>query len=189
MDCSALGVLIVNHEPIDLIDVRTKNEFAAMHIPGARSLPLGELVTPKIFRSRRLTTERVYVISEDGHAQASLATGILRSAGCVNAIPVDGGMKDWIARGLPVRRKRTSLGVPAYLNTGAALPVTAACVALALHEITVAALLSGISGLLLLKANFLSRTRERESGGTEPSRVIKARRMPNAAGFGSGATQ
>jgi hypothetical protein len=38
MDCSALGMLVVNHEPIKLIDVRSKNEFAAMHIPGARSV-------------------------------------------------------------------------------------------------------------------------------------------------------
>src|SRR5260370_18310313 len=98
MDCSVLGTLVVNHEPIDLIDVRSKNEFAAMHSAGAQSLPFGELVTPGIFRGRRLTAERVYVISEDGHAQASLATGILRSAGCVNAVPVDGGMKDWVAR-------------------------------------------------------------------------------------------
>ena len=188
MDCLALETLVVNHELIELIDVRSKNEFAAMHIPGARSLPLGELVTPKIFRKRPLTTERVYVISENGHAQASLATGILRSAGCVNAVPVDGGMKNWVARGLPVRRKRISLRVPAYLNTGAALPVMAACVALTLHEIMVAALLAGIAGLLLLKTNFLSRTGGRESGGPEPSRVIKARRVPNDAGFAEGET-
>ena len=59
MDCSVLGTLVVNHEPIDLIDVRSKNEFAAMHIPGAQSLPFGELVTPGIFRGRHLTAERV----------------------------------------------------------------------------------------------------------------------------------
>src|SRR5207247_9546302 len=105
MDCSALGVLIANHEPIELIDVRSKNEFAAMHIPGARSLPLGELVTPKIFRKRPLTTERVYVISENGHAQASLATSILPSPGRVHAVPTDGRLKDWAARGLHVRRR------------------------------------------------------------------------------------
>jgi rhodanese-related sulfurtransferase len=152
MDCSVLGTLVVNHEPIDLIDVRSKNEFAAMHIPGAQSLPFGELVTPGIFRGRRLTAERVYVISEDGHAQASLATGILRSAGCVNAVPVDGGMKDWVARGLPLWRKRSSLEVPIYLIRGAALPALAACVAAVLHEITVSALFLAIAGLLLLTA-------------------------------------
>jgi rhodanese-related sulfurtransferase len=92
MDCLALETLIVNHEPIELIDVRSRKEFAAMHIPGARSVPFGELAATKIFRRGRPTTERVYVISAGGHARASLATGILRSAGCVNAVPVDGGM-------------------------------------------------------------------------------------------------
>jgi hypothetical protein len=49
MDCSVLKGLIINHEPIELIDVRSKNEFAAAHIPGSRSLPFGELAAPKIF--------------------------------------------------------------------------------------------------------------------------------------------
>ena len=113
MDCSALGMLVINHEPIELIDVRSRNEFAAMHIPGARSVPFGELAARRIFRRRHVKKERVYVISADGHARASLATGLLRSAGCVNAVPVDGGMKDWVARGFPVRRKRFYPGVPA----------------------------------------------------------------------------
>src|SRR6266566_10108687 len=98
MDCSVLGTLVVNHEPIELIDVRSKNEFGAMHIPGAESLPFGELAAPGIFRRLRPTRQRVCVIAADGHARASLATGILRSAGCVNAaVPVNGGMKDWVA--------------------------------------------------------------------------------------------
>ena len=121
MDCSTLGMLVVNHEPIELIDVRSKNEFAAMHIPGARSIPFGELAAPGIFRRRQLTTERVYVISADGHARASLATAMLRSVGCVNAVPVDGGMKDWVARGFPVRPERFSLRVPTSLIAGATL--------------------------------------------------------------------
>jgi len=99
MDCSSLRMSVINHEPIELIDVRSRNEFAAMHIPGARSVPFGELAARRIFRRRRLTKERVYVISADGHTGASLATGLLRSAGCVNAVPVDGGMKDWVAPG------------------------------------------------------------------------------------------
>src|SRR5947208_14505542 len=93
MDCSVLRTLVVNHEPIELIDVRSKNEFAAMHIPGARSIPFGELAAPGIFRRRQLTTERVHVISDDGHARASLATVMLRSVGRVHAVPVNGGMK------------------------------------------------------------------------------------------------
>jgi len=182
MDCSALGTLVANHEPIELIDIRSKKEFAAMHIPGARSVPFGELAQPRFFRRRRLTTERVYVISANGHARASLATGILRSAGCVNAVPVDGGMKDWVARGFPVRRTRFSLRVPAPLTAGVALPVMATCTAIALHEIMVATLLAAIAGLLLLKANFLSPTRRRKGAGPKHTHIIKIRRMPNDAG-------
>ena len=183
MDCSALGALVANHEPIELIDVRSKNEFAAIHIPGARSVPFAELAEPGLFRRRRLTTKRVYVISANGHARASLATGMLRSAGCVNAVPVDGGMKDWVARGFPVRRKRFSLKIPANLIAGAVLPVMAACVAVVRHEIIVAALLAAIAGLLVLKANFLSRTRGRKGAGLELTHGVKGPRRHNDAGF------
>jgi rhodanese-related sulfurtransferase len=184
MDCSTLGTLVVNHEPIELIDVRSRKEFAAMHIRGARSVPFGKLAEPGLSRRRRLAmTERVYVISANGRARASLATGMLRSAGWVNAVPVDGGMKDWVDRGLPVRRKKFSLRVLANLSAGLALPVMAAGVAVALHEIVVAALLAAIAGLLLVKANFLPRARKRKTAGLEPTHVIKARRMPNEAGF------
>src|SRR5438876_7383642 len=155
MDCSVLGTLVINHEPIELVDVRSKNEFGAMRIPGAESLPFGELAAPGIFRRLRPTRQRVYVIAADGRARASRATGKLRSAGCVNAVPVDGGMKDWVARGFPVRRTRFSLRVPAPFTAGVALPVMATCTAIALHEIMVATLLAAIAGLLLLKANFL----------------------------------
>src|SRR5437773_2059785 len=186
MDCSVLGTLVINHEPIELIDVRSKNEFGAMHIPGAESLPFGEPAAPGIFRRLRPTRPRVCVIA-DRHARASLATGILRSAGCVNAVPVDGGMKDWVARGFPVRRTRFSLRVPAPFTAGVALPVMATCTAIALHEIMVATLLAAIAGLLLLKANFLSPTRRRKGAGPKHTHVSKIRRMPNDAGVLEGA--
>ena len=115
MDCSVLRTLVINHEPIELIDVRSKNEFGAMHIPSAESLPFGELAAPGIFRRLRPTRERVCVIAADGRARASLATGTLRSAGCVNGVPVDSGMKDWVA---PVRQKRIAANVRAYRARG-----------------------------------------------------------------------
>jgi hypothetical protein len=75
MDCLALETLVVNQEPIELIDVRSKKEFAVMHIPGARSVPFGELAATKIFRRERPTTERVYVISADGTLEPALQRG------------------------------------------------------------------------------------------------------------------
>jgi len=178
MDCSALETLVVNHEAIELIDVRSRKEFAAMHIPGARSVPFGELAATKIFRRRRPTTERVYVISADGHARASLATGILRSAGCVNAVPVDGGMKDWLARGFPLQRKRFSSSSAADFIARAALPVTGAGVALVLREFTAAALLFAIAVVLNLRPNS-SPPRRRQRRGRGLTHVMRAACIPD----------
>ena len=178
MDCLALETLVVNHEPVELIDVRSRKEFAAMHIPGARSVPFGELATTRIFRRRRPTTERVYVISAGGHARARLATGILRSAGCVNAVPVDGGMKDWVARGFPLQRKRSSISSAADFIARAALPVMGAGVAVALREFIAAALLFAIAAVLNLRPNF-SPPRRRQRAGRGPTHVMKAACIPN----------
>src|SRR5262249_7359307 len=105
IDCSTLETLIENREPVELIDVRSRNEFDAMHIPGARSLPLAELAAPKLFPRLRPTTERVCVISDEP-ASASLAIGVLRASGYLDPVVVDGGMKAWVAQGFPVLRNR-----------------------------------------------------------------------------------
>ena len=162
VDCSELKTLIINHEPIELIDVRSKNEFAAAHIPGARSLPFSELAAPKIFRRAHPTKQTICIISDGGDVRASLATGILRSAGYLNAIPLDGGMKDWMARGFPVRRKRFSTKARPYLRTSA-LPVMAAVAAAALNEPIVAALLLAIAAVLLFTPKSSRGKRVRQS--------------------------
>jgi rhodanese-related sulfurtransferase len=181
MDCSALETLVVNHEPIELIDVRSRKEFASMHIPGARSVPFRELAATTIFRRERPTTERVYVISAGGHARASLATGILRSAGCVNAVPVDGGMKDWVARGFPLQRKRFSIGSAADFIARAALPVMGAGVAVVLREFTAAALLFAIAVVLNLRSNS-SPPRRRQRVGRGLTQVVKDACIPSEKG-------
>ena len=152
-----------------------------MHIPGARSVPFGELAATRIFRSGRQTTERVYVISAGGHARASLATGILRSAGCVNAVPVDGGMKDWVARGFPLQRKRSSISSAADFIPRAALPLMGAGVGLVLREFTAAALLLAIAGVLILRPNS-SPPRRRQRRGRGLTHVVKAACIPNEKG-------
>jgi rhodanese-related sulfurtransferase len=173
MDCPDLEKLVRNRKPIQLIDVRSKNDFAAIHIRGARSLPFAELAAPHLFRRLHPTKLPICVVSAEGHAQASLAAGMLRSAGCVNAVPLDGGMKDWVARGLPVYRHRVPPKVRAY-SARAALSVMAAA---AFHEVMVAALLLAIAGILFLKV--FPRTRRRENVGLERKQVIRGHRAPN----------
>ena len=153
-------MLIENREPVDLIDIRPKNEFLAMHIPGARSLPFAQLARPKGFRRFRRTIESVYVISDD-RGTASLATGILRACGYVNAIVVEGGMKGWMARGLPVWRKRLSLPLPNPFSAIAVLLAIAGIAFTLAKILIVGGILIFFSAIaLFLKAMIVTRTPE-----------------------------
>lgn len=68
-----LATLIDNHEPLDLIDVRTEKEFESVHIAGARSTPLKKLSAAKVLQGRKLAaTEPLYIIC-GGRVRASLA--------------------------------------------------------------------------------------------------------------------
>ena len=98
---AGLARLVSKHEVFDLIDVRPKEEFNRLHIPGARSSPLNEMTPVKILRERKLPASApLFVISQD-RALASMGAGILRGAGCIRPVVVDGGIGNWEAQGLP----------------------------------------------------------------------------------------
>ena len=157
MDCSTLEMLIENREPVDLIDIRPKTEFRAMHIAGARSIPFSQLAKPKGFRRFRPTIESVYVISDD-RAKASLATGILRACGYMNAIVVEGGMKAWNSQGLPVLREKTPIKLPNFLNAGSIFLGLTAGVAIVAGRFLIAGLILISATALFLKAMLVART-------------------------------
>jgi rhodanese-related sulfurtransferase len=101
-----LAALIDNRQPLDLIDVRTEQEFRSFHIRGAQSFPLRELSAAKVLRGRkREATEPLYIICNN-RVRASLAAGMLTGAGCTQPVVVDGGMETWVREGLSVVCKR-----------------------------------------------------------------------------------
>jgi rhodanese-related sulfurtransferase len=101
-----LAALIDNRQPLDLIDVRTEQEFKGFHIRGARSVPLGKLSAPRVLQDRKqAATEPLYIICSS-RVRAGLAAGILTGAGCRRAVVVDGGMDTWMRQGLSVVRKK-----------------------------------------------------------------------------------
>ena len=158
MDCLTLDTLIENHEPVNLIDIRPKNEFREMHIPGARSFPFAELASPKGFLRYRRTNEQVYIVSDD-QVRASLAAGILRASGYMNAMVIEGGMKAWMARGFPIWRKRLSLPLPNLLSAIAVLlAMTGIAFTLAKIFIVAGILIFFGAAALLLKANLSAQT-------------------------------
>ena len=80
-----------------LIDVREDWEFAELHLPDARHIPLGEVV--ERIDEVPATGETVYVICARG-ARSAKAVEHYRGQG-IDAVNVAGGMLGWIAAGLP----------------------------------------------------------------------------------------
>jgi rhodanese-related sulfurtransferase len=81
-----------------LIDVRTADEYASGHVPGARNIPLDQLES----RLSELEPHRgddVWVVCHSG-SRSARASRLLASAG-FRTINVEGGTSAWIAAGHP----------------------------------------------------------------------------------------
>jgi rhodanese-related sulfurtransferase/DNA-binding transcriptional ArsR family regulator len=92
---------------VTVLDLREASEFAAGHIPGARSVPLGEL--RKRLRSIPRNQE-VVAYCHGPYCILSLEAVQLLTAKGYRATRLDDGFVEWAASGLPVERGRP-LGV------------------------------------------------------------------------------
>jgi len=83
-----------------LVDVRTKPEFCAGHIAGARLIPIHQLVA----RTSELATHHadpIVVVSHEG-LRAKIAAGALCLAGFAEVAVLDGGIRRWKELGYPL---------------------------------------------------------------------------------------
>lgn len=80
---------------ITLIDVREPHEYAQVHVPGARPIPLANVPD----HLDELPAGPVYVICQAG-GRSLRAAAFLREQG-KDAINVAGGTGAWVAAGLP----------------------------------------------------------------------------------------
>ena len=94
-------------EHVELIDVRTPAEFEAMHVGGARNVPLDQL-TPQAFAQRNVA-EPLYLICKAG-GRSKQASERLAAAG-IAVCSVDGGTDAWAAAGLPVVRGKEAVSL------------------------------------------------------------------------------
>ena len=94
-----------DQESIYLIDVRTEQEYNAVHIPGFRSFPGGQAVQ----RSDDVAVVKnaTYVFCCDGKARATVTASMYRQMGHENVFAVDGGAPAWQAAGQTVE-----IGIP-----------------------------------------------------------------------------
>ena len=83
-----------------LLDVREREAFESGHIPGAISIPRGQLEL-RVNEALPDPTRRIVVYCEYGRI-STLATATLREMGFTRAVALDKGMQLWVEKGYPV---------------------------------------------------------------------------------------
>lgn len=96
---------------IQIIDVRTPEEFAACHAPGALNVPLSDLAS----RTTELPPEPICCICMAGQRSAA-AIETLDGLGRTGIPNVAGGMNAWVAAGLPVTEDAPNPGRRSFLS-------------------------------------------------------------------------
>ncbi|MBL45229.1 MAG: hypothetical protein CMN71_11065 [Sphingomonadaceae bacterium] len=95
-----LATRIAAGEPIQLIDVRTPEEFAQGHLAGAINIPLGEF-DPEALPDPR-GSERILYCRSD--RRSGIAAERLAAVSGTAALHLDGGILAWEASDFPVER-------------------------------------------------------------------------------------
>jgi rhodanese-related sulfurtransferase len=93
------------------IDSRSRQDFAAGHIPGALNIPVGELESErktsagtKLSEALPFPEDQVLVVyCEGGDCQTSVSLAkLIHERGFTDIRVLSGGWDDWVAAGLPV---------------------------------------------------------------------------------------
>jgi rhodanese-related sulfurtransferase len=104
---AALSALLGAGEDHQLLDVRTPAEYAGVHVPGAKLIPLNELNVEACLAQHK-PGRPIYILCQAG-ARASEAIEKFERAGCDDCVLVEGGTQAWIDAGLPVHRGARSV--------------------------------------------------------------------------------
>jgi rhodanese-related sulfurtransferase len=99
------AVRLINREKAVVIDVCEPAEFAAAHVAGARSIPLGSLEGSKDLPANK--TLPLVVVCASG-VRSARAVALLRKAGFANAQSLAGGLRAWREANLPVDSGRSA---------------------------------------------------------------------------------
>jgi rhodanese-related sulfurtransferase len=89
-------------EKLVIVDVREESEYAAGHVPGAIHISKG--VMERDAETKILDASAEVILYCGGGFRSALAADNLQKMGYTNVISMDGGWRDWTAKGLPVTR-------------------------------------------------------------------------------------
>lgn len=82
----------------NVLDVRSRAEWDAGHIPNARHIPLGELTTGL----DALSPDRPVIVHCQGGARSAIAASILQARGFSDVTNLPGGFNQWRSAGHPI---------------------------------------------------------------------------------------
>ncbi len=98
-----------------VVDVREYPEFAEAHLVGSQLIPLGELrADPKCVQA----SGEVLLLCRTGR-RALEAAELLRAAGGVDPVVIDGGLDAWIAAGYPVANAKGPISLERQVRIAA----------------------------------------------------------------------
>ncbi len=86
--------------PTVLLDIRERDEFATVRVPGSLFIPMSELAA----RIDEVPRDRPVLILCASGSRSAAVTGQLLGAGWTDVGNVAGGITTWERMGLPVRR-------------------------------------------------------------------------------------
>jgi rhodanese-related sulfurtransferase len=93
------AVRLINREKAVLVDVGERTEYAALHIAGARNVPLASIEASKDLPSNKALP--LVLVCRTG-ARSARAVAALRKLGFERAVSLAGGTNAWSAANLPV---------------------------------------------------------------------------------------
>jgi hydroxyacylglutathione hydrolase len=83
---------------VTVVDVRSRAEWEAGHIPGAPNIPAGEIAE----RVGELPKARPLVVHCQGGTRSAIAASLLDKAGVAGVLDLPGGFAEWEGAGLPI---------------------------------------------------------------------------------------
>jgi len=99
-----LQALLDAQPDLPVLDVRTPVEYAEVHVPQARNVPLDTLAPRELFEAGNLPKgQPIYILCRTG-ARASKAAEKFAKDGFGDTVVVEGGTVAWSEAGLPVDR-------------------------------------------------------------------------------------
>jgi hydroxyacylglutathione hydrolase len=92
-------------DDVFVLDVRSRGEWEAGHIPGVLNIPVGHVAE----RSDELPRDRLIVVHCQTGSRSAIAASVLKARG-FQVANVHGGYDEWAASGRPVESERAGVG-------------------------------------------------------------------------------